>query len=100
MDDTLTSEEKAKLKQLKEKVQRVKDPNLSPEVPTSELPFGMSAIYWLDLRNYQPHETAKSIIKPMLIMQGDKDIQVTLEDFKNWYQALKDRSRVIKNGQG
>ena len=44
------------------------------------LPFGWSGAYWLDLRGYDPVSTAATLNKPMLILQGGRDYQVTVED--------------------
>lgn len=56
--------------------------------------LGMSVAYWLDLRNYRPTEVAQATAIPMLILQGERDYQVTMVDFKNWQAALSTRSDV------
>jgi dienelactone hydrolase len=56
--------------------------------------LGVPTAYWLDLQNYRPAELAKSLVMPMLILQGERDYQVTLADFKNWQAALSGRSDV------
>lgn len=82
------------LAQVKEQVQNVKSKDLSLNTPSSTLPFGSPASYWLDLRGYNPAEMAKSIEKPMLILQGQRDYQVTVEDFDNWKTALSAKSNI------
>ena len=37
---------------------------------------------------------AKTVVKPMLILQGGRDYQVTTEDFENWKAALGGRKDV------
>lgn len=54
-------------------------PGLSPATPASELPFGAPAAYWLDLRGYDPASSAAALAKPMLIVQGGRDYQVTVD---------------------
>jgi dienelactone hydrolase len=56
--------------------------------------LGLLTAYWLDLQNYQPAELAKTLTSPVLILQGERDYQVTLEDFKVWQAALSSRSNV------
>jgi len=56
--------------------------------------LGAPASYWLDLRAYAPAATAAKLGKPMLILQGERDYQVTMEDFAGWKQALAGRSDV------
>ena len=46
----------------------------------ARLPFGLPGAYWLDLRDYDPVATAAALDKPMLILQGGRDYQVTVED--------------------
>ena len=61
----------------------------------SELPFGLPASYWLDLRDYDPVATAAAVDKPMLILQGGRDFQVTAEDdLSRWQAGLGDRADV------
>jgi dienelactone hydrolase len=69
--------------------------DLSPSTPDSELPFGAPAPYWLDLRTYDPAATAAGLGKPILILQGGRDYQVTVaEDLAGWRTALADRPDV------
>jgi len=50
--------------------------------------------YWLDLRGYKPHDVMKGVAKPALILQGERDYQVTMQDFANWKHALGNRKDV------
>ncbi len=50
--------------------------------------MGMPAKYLLDLKDYRPTEMAKSLNRPILVLHGERDYQVTMEDFNNWEQAL------------
>ena len=56
--------------------------------------FGASKNYWLDLNQYDPVASAQNINKPMLFLQGEKDYQVTMQDFNMYKQALKDNSNA------
>ncbi len=85
---------KAQLDQLRAQVAKAKDPSLSPSTPASELPLGVSASYWLDLRGYDPAAAAKNVQRPMLILQGGRDYQVTAADFQGWKDALGARADV------
>jgi len=95
LNGKLSEDQKAELKVLKEKVARVKDPELSDQVSPQELPLGVSPAYWLDLRDYNPAEVAKTLHMPMLVLQGDRDYQVlATKDFEGWKRVLEPREDV------
>jgi len=93
LDGTVSPEEQKQLDEAKEQAAKVKA--LTPEDASSgTLIFGVPASYWLDLRGYDPAETAKGLKQPLLILQGERDYQVTMEDFKRWNAALAGRRNV------
>ena len=51
LSGTISDEQKAELEALKIKVNRVKDPDLSDNVQPQDLPLGVHAAYWKDLRD-------------------------------------------------
>ncbi len=66
-----------------------------PGSPTTDAPpLGIPLSYWRDLQGYQPAEVAKSLSLPILILQGERDYQVTMSDFEGWKRALQDRSNA------
>jgi dienelactone hydrolase len=74
----------------------IDSPDLSPTTPAADLPFGWPASYWLDLRDDDPVATAAMLDKPMLILQGGRDYQVTVhDDLKNWQTGLAHRTDVV-----
>ncbi len=92
-DSTLIDSDK-EIEKIKAQIARVKDPNLSQSTPTTDLPLGIPAAYWLDLRGYNPPETAKKLSQPILILQGERDYQVSMEDFRLWKKALVSKENV------
>ncbi|WP_030439822.1 alpha/beta hydrolase [Actinoplanes subtropicus] len=73
----------------------VDSPDLSPATPVADLPFGVPASYWLDLRGYDPAAAAAALGKPMLILQGGRDYQATVDDdLARWRAALGDHPGV------
>jgi uncharacterized protein len=75
---------------MSEQARRVDSPDLSPATPPSELPFGVPAAYWLDLRAYRPVEVAAGLGLPMLVLQGGSDYQSTVdEDLAVWRAGLQ-----------
>jgi hypothetical protein len=91
---TPSQEQQQQLEQLKQVAQRVKTLKPGSNVPAKDLPFGVPASYWLDLQGYDPAAQARSLKLPMLILQGERDYQVTMADFARWKEALKDRQNV------
>jgi uncharacterized protein len=55
---------------------------------------GAPASYWLDLRGYDPPAVARTLAQPMLVLQGERDYQVTMTEFNAWKAALSARSNV------
>jgi dienelactone hydrolase len=94
LDGVITDVEKTSLEQLKSQVAKVKDPQLSAATAAADLPLGVPAAYWFDLRGYQPAEVAKELKQPMLILQGGRDYQVTDADFQLWKKALSAKKNV------
>ncbi len=77
------------IERLSEQARMVDSPDLSPATRSSELPLGAPAAYWLDLRDYDPVEVAARLDKPMLILQGGRDYQVTVaDDLARWQARL------------
>ncbi|MFI7635019.1 alpha/beta hydrolase family protein [Nonomuraea sp. NPDC049400] len=86
---------KAALETIERQAAVVAGPELSPATPSTELPFGFSGSYWLDMRGYDPVATAAALDRPMLILQGARDYQVTVEDdLARWKAGLAHRSDV------
>ena len=87
LDGTVSTDEQVVLDELAAQVARIQDPNLSA-APAEDLLLGVPANYWLDLRGYDPAETAKGLAQPILILQGERDYQITTIDFEGWQAAL------------
>src|SRR5262249_31333943 len=79
------------VEKIKTQVARVKDPKLTADTPRADLPLGISAGNWLQLREYDPAATAARLKMPLLVLQGERDYQVTVADFQGWKKALAGR---------
>jgi len=82
----------AKLDTLKSQAARVK----SLEQADYDLPpiMGMPPAYWLDLKGYSPTEEAKKHPLRVLVLQGERDSQVSMKDFDMWKSALSGNKSV------
>jgi len=68
----------------------VESPALKP-TDAVQVPFGSSipGSYFLDVRGYHPERVAATLTIPMLVLQGERDYQVTIaEDFAGWKRTL------------
>ncbi|MCD4686306.1 MAG: lysophospholipase [Anaerolineae bacterium] len=92
-EDVVTPEDAAQIEALYALIDAIKALE-TPEDAGGELLFGAPAVYWLDLRAYEPVATAQALTLPMLILQGERDYQVTLTDFGLWQAELADRDNV------
>ncbi len=70
-------------------------PDFSASTPASELPLNLPAYAWQELLSLDPVTTAAHLDKPMLILQGGRDYQVTIaDDLIGWQTGLADRDDV------
>ncbi|WP_328518717.1 alpha/beta hydrolase family protein [Kribbella sp. NBC_00359] len=86
------------VEQFKRQAAVVDGPDLSPNTPSTDLPFGMPASFWLELRDYDPVAIAAKVDVPILILQGGRDYQVTVaDDLPAWRDGLPDAAiRVLE----
>lgn len=96
LDGKVAPEEQKFLDAAKKGVAEVK--SLTPSAANSDNAIiGFPATYWLDWKSYNPPLIAKTLEQPMLILQGERDYQVTMKDFQNWKNALgKNKSATFK----
>lgn len=59
-----------------------------------EAAFGESAVYMRSLESIAPIAEARGLGAPLLILQGERDYQVTLEDFALWQAAFADQPNI------
>lgn len=57
-----------------------------------EAVLGAYPAYWKDLLEYDPIEAAAEIQTPVLVLQGEEDYQVPLEEYERWKEAYGDSS--------
>ena len=63
-------------------------------ISENELILGAYKRYWEDLNHYNPVETADNLSIHILIVQGDRDYQVTIDDFNNWLKSIQSNDNV------
>lgn len=93
LDGTITPAEQTRIDEARRDAEAVRA--LTPaDADVREAIGGVPRSYWLDLRGYDPPEAAKAVTRPMLVLQGERDYQVTMKEFERWKQTLDGRSNV------
>jgi len=69
-------------------------PDLKPDAPDSLLPLGVPAPYWIDINHYNQVKTAEALTLPIFILQGERDYQVTMDDYNLWKDKLHKKKNV------
>ena len=88
----LSSGEQGRLDQLKAEVDKVR--KLDAKADNPPILLGLPTAWWVNLKGYDPGAEAKRLGLPMLVMQGERDFQVTMKDFALWKSALSARDNV------
>jgi dienelactone hydrolase len=92
-DGTVTAAEQQSIDQANALITQVRALTPADAASGTQI-FGAPAAYWLDLRGYDPPAAATQIKVPMLILQGERDYQVTMAEFARWKAALNGRTDV------
>jgi len=67
----------------------------APPETLSQIMQAAPPSYWEDLKSYDPVAEARKISAPLLVLQGERDYQVTMKDFEIWRRALSGRPNVV-----
>jgi len=79
---------------IKAQMDMINDPGFDPLKPPQGYVMG-TPTWWADIKNYDPAAEAAKQTIPLLILQGQRDYQVTFaQDFKGWQEALAGRNNV------
>ncbi len=85
------------VEKIKKQVAFLNSSQFNLNTPASELPLGLSAVYWKYLKDYNQLNEVTKIKAPMFFAQGGRDYQVTEKDFNLWKSTLKnDKTAVFK----
>lgn len=97
-----SANEQKRLDQMKAEAAQIR--NLTAGKDNPPILLGLPTAYFLNLKDYNPAAEARLLRIPMFLLQGERDFQVTMEDFRLWKAGLdgaKDitfRSYVTLNG--
>lgn len=85
---------KAEVMKIKEQDKKLRSKQFNLEISSDELPLNLSPTYWKSLLNYNPIKEIKKVKTPILILQGERDYQVSMKDFQMWKTALKKNKKA------
>lgn len=88
LTDAAADVKKAQMEELKRQVANVKKLGTDAFNETIPLPLGQPRSYWLMANAYKPVEAAAKLKLPIWVLQGERDYQVTMEDFGLWRFGL------------
>ena len=91
---TPSEQTRAQLDELKRQVANVKRLDTPAFSDTIALPLGLPKGYWEFLLAYRPVEVAASLDCPLLVLQGERDYQVTMQDYGLWLMGLLTRPKA------
>lgn len=98
--DGFTEQENQVIKAYEDMRNNVKKVSSTSKLTADKL-FGIPAAYWLDLKGYDLRKMAKEIQLPLLVLQGERDYQVTMKEFDFWMDALQEKENVtLKSYEG
>ena len=89
-----TAEASQQIQAAEQAAKMIQDPALMPTATINLVGSRIPGSYFLDLRNYRPAGAAAELKIPMLVLQGERDYQVTMKDFEGWKQALEGHAGV------
>jgi hypothetical protein len=96
LDGKLDEDEKKFIEQARRDAARVKQLTAA-DVDSTELLQNIPAAYWLDLRGYDPVALAAKLKMPLLVLQGERDYNVTMEDFRDWQKLSGGKNVTLKS---
>jgi dienelactone hydrolase len=92
-DGVITPQEQAQIDAAAQTVASVA--RLTPADVANPAPIGgIPVSYWLDMRGYDPPAVARTLRQPLLILQGERDYQVTTTDLNAWKAGLAGKADV------
>jgi hypothetical protein len=90
LDGKISKDEKQQIERIRKQVRLIKEHKIGDE----ELVLGAPGKYWYDLQRRDPIESALELNCPILILQGRRDYQVTIEDYNRWKEGLSTKAGV------
>jgi len=92
LDGEINQEEAKQLEAIKNGAQLIDEHKLAADEVVPGI--GGYSGYWYDLQERDPLSEALKLSCPLFILHGERDYQITQEDFQGWQQGLASRKQV------
>lgn len=89
----MTKAQKRYLDYITEQAERITKGEFDDTTTAAEL-LNISPSYWKDLNAYDQTDVLKKHSRPVLILQGEADYQITMQDFDMWKTAMSGKNNV------
>lgn len=83
------------LADVRKQTDNVKRLNIAAYDDSIALPMNLPLDYWRLATSYKPVNTAAHLSLPILVLQGERDYQVTMEDYGLWRMGLLHRRNAF-----
>jgi len=92
--EKITQGQSDKIEMMKRQAKLALQGNLPKTTPDDSLPANYPFSYWNEFNKYNITETARKINKPMLILEGERDYQVPMTDYRIWQKTMEGKQNV------
>lgn len=79
---------------IEKQAEKVRSRNYDENTPATELPAGITADWFISVRDYHPASMAVSLPGKWLFLQGGRDYQVTVKDLESFRNAFKEKKNA------
>lgn len=93
----ITKEEAAIIREVEKGAKLIKSNKYKDDVPPGKMLAYYGGAGWKYLNNYDQVETAKGLSCKILVIQGRRDYQVTMDDYQVWYKEFFNRADFYVN---
>lgn len=88
------AEARSQAEEIKRQVANLKKIDTADFDESIPLPMGLPRSYWSLDASYDAVGVAAKLTIPILILQGERDYQVTMDDYRKWQDGLSSRKNV------
>ena len=89
-----SNEMKAEREKINQQIANLHSKSFNLTTSKDNLPLGLSAPYWKSILDYKPLKDIQKVSIPTLIVQGERDYQVTMKDFELWKSGVKHNKKA------